>query len=281
VIGSPSGLPLKVAGGAQVRGNSHPFFFTANLDTFQGNSGSAVFNAETGMVEGILVRGEEDYQVNMVKGCIEAKACTDVGCRGEDVSRLTSLPEIALQKPLYFAATTGNLDLLKKILETRFWIDFYGHDGQSAFLKAAEARQDKVLTILLTKGADPLLKDVQGNGALHLLAKNLSKKDAEVLDTLLFSELKLEEVNAIGQTPLLVAAENLNLDGVKLLLSKGANKDATDKNGTRLIDPFIKNSDLEAVAELSDLIDPKIELKALKKLTSFFKRNGKRSEKKI
>ena len=32
----------------------------ANLDSFEGNSGSAVFNELTGEVEGILVRGKPD-----------------------------------------------------------------------------------------------------------------------------------------------------------------------------------------------------------------------------
>ncbi|MEI8348163.1 MAG: serine protease, partial [Pseudomonadota bacterium] len=61
VIGHPTGLPTKIADGANIRDNSNEIFFVANLDTFGGNSGSAVLDAETGQVEGILVRGEEDY----------------------------------------------------------------------------------------------------------------------------------------------------------------------------------------------------------------------------
>ncbi|MCX5792656.1 MAG: serine protease [Elusimicrobia bacterium] len=60
VIGHPLGLPLKVAGGATVRDYSKPAFFKADLDTFAGNSGSPVFNAGTGKIEGILVRGDAD-----------------------------------------------------------------------------------------------------------------------------------------------------------------------------------------------------------------------------
>ncbi|MCT4641621.1 MAG: serine protease [Bacteriovoracaceae bacterium] len=60
VIGHPTGLPQKIADGAEVRSTSR-LYFNANLDTFGGNSGSAVFNANTGVVEGILVRGDKDY----------------------------------------------------------------------------------------------------------------------------------------------------------------------------------------------------------------------------
>jgi V8-like Glu-specific endopeptidase len=91
VIGHPTGLPTKVAGGANVRENHRDVFFNANLDTFGGNSGSAVFNADTGEVEGILVRGEQDYEYDWSKGCRVVYKCTDDGCRGEDVTRITNI----------------------------------------------------------------------------------------------------------------------------------------------------------------------------------------------
>lgn len=92
VSGHPAGIPLKVAGGATVRGNSHPDFFESNLDTYGGNSGSAVINPQTGVVEGILVRGNTDF-VSTGKGrrrCNVSNQCSDSGCPGwEDVTRTT------------------------------------------------------------------------------------------------------------------------------------------------------------------------------------------------
>ena len=63
MIGHPSGLPSKVTDGATVNKRSFRKFKT-NLDAFAGNSGSAVMNAQTGEVVGILVRGKEDYSIN-------------------------------------------------------------------------------------------------------------------------------------------------------------------------------------------------------------------------
>lgn len=63
-IGHPSGLPQKYAPGAKVRNNASKPFFVANLDTYGGNSGSPVFNATNGQVEGILVRGDNDFVSN-------------------------------------------------------------------------------------------------------------------------------------------------------------------------------------------------------------------------
>jgi hypothetical protein len=91
VIGHPAGLPTKIAGGAHVRDASKPGFFVANLNTYGGNSGSAVFNAATGLVEGVLVRGEQDY---VQKGdCRVSNVCPSDGCRGEDVTKIANVAD--------------------------------------------------------------------------------------------------------------------------------------------------------------------------------------------
>jgi len=91
VIGHPAGLPTKIAGGSEVRDASLNGYFTANLDTYGGNSGSAVFNAKTGLIEGILVRGENDYVYR--GGCRVSNVCTADGCRGEDVTKVSSVTD--------------------------------------------------------------------------------------------------------------------------------------------------------------------------------------------
>ena len=93
VIGNPSGLPTKIADGANVR-HLDTNWFTANLDTFAGNSGSAVINTETHEVEGILVRGETDYVDDPARGCKVSNLCKDDECRGEDVNYITGIPGI-------------------------------------------------------------------------------------------------------------------------------------------------------------------------------------------
>jgi hypothetical protein len=85
VVGHPSGLPQKYAAGARVRDNTPAPFFVANLDTYGGNSGSPVFSASTRKVEGILVRGENDFVSN--GSCYVSLVCPTTGCRGEDVTR--------------------------------------------------------------------------------------------------------------------------------------------------------------------------------------------------
>lgn len=91
VIGHPTGIPTKIAGGANVRDNSNAVYFNANLDTFGGNSGSAVFNERTGEVVGILVRGENDYVSAPGRDCQVVNRCKDNECRGEDVTRIENV----------------------------------------------------------------------------------------------------------------------------------------------------------------------------------------------
>lgn len=88
VIGHPSGLPTKITAAADMRNNSNPIFFVTNADTYSGNSGSAVVDARTGIVEGILVRGDQDYARSSA-GCMESVYRDQDDGRGEDVTRIT------------------------------------------------------------------------------------------------------------------------------------------------------------------------------------------------
>ncbi len=82
IIGHPYGLPQKIADGAKVKsgnllGAFKPIstfmrkqdFFISNLDSFVGNSGSPVFNRESGEVEGILIEGADDFRDDEEEGC--------------------------------------------------------------------------------------------------------------------------------------------------------------------------------------------------------------------
>jgi hypothetical protein len=84
MAGFPNGLPMKVVDDAVVK-EVFKNSFKANLDAFGGNSGSPVFNLNTGLVEGILLEGESDYTFNRNRVCTEIKYCGQYGCREEKV----------------------------------------------------------------------------------------------------------------------------------------------------------------------------------------------------
>lgn len=92
-IGHPSGLPLKVAGDAKIRDVSPKDFFMADLDTYEGNSGSPVFSAETGLIEGVLFDGGEDF-VDPPVGCKHSYVVAQEKGEGEYVTRISVLADL-------------------------------------------------------------------------------------------------------------------------------------------------------------------------------------------
>ena len=90
LMGFPSGLPLKIATNGKLRENKNKNYFVAELDAFHINSGSPVINENTLEVEGVLVRGEKDFQTN--SGCENLKICETGRCRGEDVTKILNVP---------------------------------------------------------------------------------------------------------------------------------------------------------------------------------------------
>lgn len=94
VIGHPSGLPIKITDNGIVRSVNHEGqFFQSNLDTYGGNSGSAVFNASNYQVEGILVRGETDFITDPILGCRNSNRIDNNAGRGEDATLISKIIE--------------------------------------------------------------------------------------------------------------------------------------------------------------------------------------------
>ncbi|MBI3117089.1 MAG: trypsin-like peptidase domain-containing protein, partial [Candidatus Hydrogenedentes bacterium] len=95
VIGHPWGLPLKLAFGetTTVQDSSPDEFFIANLDTYGGNSGSPVFNAESGLVEGILVRGLADFDYIEDGDCFRSSVVEDE-FGSEEATKATAFADI-------------------------------------------------------------------------------------------------------------------------------------------------------------------------------------------
>lgn len=86
LIGNPVGLSTKIAPNGKLRSIKKSIYVT-ELDSYKFNSGSAVFNQETGEVVGVLVRGEQDFDFTN-QHCNVSKVCLPGECRGEDVTKI-------------------------------------------------------------------------------------------------------------------------------------------------------------------------------------------------
>lgn len=85
-VASTSGLPMKWIDGAairEVRGN----YSLANLDTAAGSSGAPIFNAGTHQVEGLLIRGDYDYEWD--GSCQKSQSCRNSECTGEAFTHIS------------------------------------------------------------------------------------------------------------------------------------------------------------------------------------------------
>lgn len=89
MIGHPCGLPMKVALNATIEKNPHQQYFYTTLDSYQGNSGSPVFNFYTHKVIGVLVSGDKDYKFN--GSCYYRTSCVLPYCKGEKVIRIEEI----------------------------------------------------------------------------------------------------------------------------------------------------------------------------------------------
>lgn len=96
VVGHPMGLPLKITPGGEIVDNEPESWFLYNLDAFTGHSGSPVVDVESGVVEGIHVRGAPDYvsQTRDGETCKTMRRCDAVdpeseSCSGTEGTRAT------------------------------------------------------------------------------------------------------------------------------------------------------------------------------------------------
>tara|TARA_B100001971_G_scaffold111191_1_gene102130 strand:- start:73423 stop:74709 length:1287 start_codon:yes stop_codon:yes gene_type:complete len=201
VIGHPSGLPQKVAAGAKVLKNDSENFFQTNLDTFGGNSGSAVFDEKTGAVEGILVRGAKDYE-RSPEGCVRVHKSqdeiTDFARYGESVSRITDIKSLKYRAELFTVAKSGDSAKVKELVDLGLNIEITNDDLDTALHTAAANGNINVINTLASMGANMNAQNINGETALHLAAFN--NKKAAIGELILNGASTLIKDN-MGATP--------------------------------------------------------------------------------
>jgi V8-like Glu-specific endopeptidase len=92
LIGHPLGLPKIVSDNVSIMDNRDTYTFKVNADAFSGNSGSPVIGYRSGLVEGILISGGQDFEADYDRFCQRAVRCMGPECVGEKVQRSINLP---------------------------------------------------------------------------------------------------------------------------------------------------------------------------------------------
>lgn len=222
VIGHPSGLPVKVAGGGVVRSVNEKYFVT-NLDTYGGNSGSAVFNTVSGDIEGVLVRGDSDFTSS--GGCYVSRRCSFDGCRGEDVTRASQfvsyLPESSV------GPTPTTLPNLKETftLKPNLKIPDANTRGVETAMQVNKTASGRKVTVTVnvshTYIGDLVLKLVDPSGKSYLLQNKKGGRTRDLRGTFgkeLTSETNLQSLsNASSGVWKLQIADVVRIDTGTLL----------------------------------------------------------------
>lgn len=110
-VGTPTGLPLKLAENSKVITTEPQTWFMSDTDVFPGNSGGPVFDP-AGWIEGILVRtaaqtladGEltADYKYDEACDCIKTVEFNEVqGTAGSQAHKINTIPGWILRKSIF------------------------------------------------------------------------------------------------------------------------------------------------------------------------------------
>ena len=92
VIGHPLGLPKIATDQAYLNRNVLNNTFTILSDTYSGNSGSPVIDTKTSLVEGMLIKGDRDLEMDYSSQCYRSVHCDDQWCLGETILRSVLIP---------------------------------------------------------------------------------------------------------------------------------------------------------------------------------------------
>ncbi len=249
VAGFPSGIPLKIASGANVLLNDKDGYFSTNLDTFTGNSGSIVYSEE-GYLEGILVRGNTDYvdkevyrnvvnddgSISRVKEVCKITNRVDTVPDTEDFEEVTRISEV---EELYYTKDDLTFLDLMKSKEYTSAFDMLSEDinvnvrdlenGKTVlhFLIENDAPDDVVISFLETK---PNL-EIQKYGGDSILFMALESDSDRLLTLIINSPIDLNKVDSSGKAIIHKLVEMSSLAKLKKVIRVGLSLEVKTSHG--------------------------------------------------
>ncbi|XP_048252195.1 serine/threonine-protein phosphatase 6 regulatory ankyrin repeat subunit A-like [Haliotis rufescens] len=130
---------------------------------------------------------------------------------------------------LHHACKSGSKDVSIAIVKLfPDLINVFAEKGLTAAMLCCLSGQNEVLKELVRQGANLSLTDKKGRNCLHLVCESGPLSTVKYLMSLKTIDIKSK--GSFGQTPVMLAAENGQLDIYNLLVSKGADLSLTDGN---------------------------------------------------
>ncbi len=146
--------------------------------------------------------------------------------------------------PLHYAAEWKLDNAVTVLLEKGANPNIRNANGETAIYNAIKSDSTSTIDLLLQKGAQKNARDYLGNTPLHACVRWDSKNSAMKL---IQWKVDLNVQNLAGKTPLAQAARSARIAMVTLLTENGANIDATDATGKTILIDAIQSGNLEIV----------------------------------
>jgi ankyrin repeat protein len=161
-------------------------------------------------------------------------------------------------RPLHFAVIMGDVEIIRLLLDHGAEVNAVNKNGAPALHAATWS--DEIFNLLLVRGADPGLQQIDGTTTLHKACQDGS---SALVTKLLQLHPELEGWDGDCFTPLLNAAEFGRVDLLKLLVGAGANLKAVQKDGRNALHLAASSASPETV---QFLLDQKLGVNALSDL---------------
>lgn len=139
--------------------------------------------------------------------------------------------ETTAQEAMIISAREGHVDILDCLLNNELVKinDECPLSGETSLCAASASGRKDSCKLLLKKGADPSVKNKNGDLPLHLATIN---GHYEIVDLLMSSGVPVNQTDQQGRTALLVAANVGQVGVIELLLTRGADKKFKDSKVT-------------------------------------------------
>lgn len=137
--------------------------------------------------------------------------------------------------PFLNSASKNTLEIVKLLANNAKNIDAANNDGQTALMLAYGSNNPEVVEFLIGKGGDLSLKDTNGNSMAYYLLESFDVKKPNDFETkakiLQKRGIRLNTVQAEGNTLYHLAAKENNLDLLKRLANYDIDVNATNNEG--------------------------------------------------
>ncbi|XP_022809867.1 serine/threonine-protein phosphatase 6 regulatory ankyrin repeat subunit A-like [Stylophora pistillata] len=142
---------------------------------------------------------------------------------------------------LHVASYGGQVAIIDEMIKQGLDVNSKDGNGDTPLILAAAYGREKAVKYLLQGGADPSIKGCYGRTALH------AGNDVAIIEILLSSGVHIDTKDADGNTPLIMAAANANVDAVNYLLTKGADQDVKGRLGRNTLHAAAQGGDVVIV----------------------------------